>query len=315
MRLKSFNVAGFRSLVDVTNLPVGEPTILAGHNDGGKTAVIDALRFLLGDYKLSDDDRSYLPHTAEHPSERCETTQVCGVFELDAWEQRAFGRPATVEMRRRSAADGTTTLEILTDVHEDEELWQLSDKMTLAILQQLAKKYGVQPTGTRKAEVLAALKDYVSANLTTQQWLPVPRDVEARLPEPLPFDGQMERPDNAVKTALMSRYTEYVKDPDLRGRLTDLENGVQDRLREDAVKLCKHIGERCGDLGTISVEPNVSFKDGFVGAPLSIERSSGQPVTLDRSGLGSRRRISLAVWEWMSQLLKERRGEQAVDSY
>ncbi|GAA3044312.1 hypothetical protein [Actinokineospora globicatena] len=35
---ESFSVNGFRSLVQVKDVPISSPTIVAGHNDGGKTA-------------------------------------------------------------------------------------------------------------------------------------------------------------------------------------------------------------------------------------------------------------------------------------
>ena len=303
MRLQRFDVRGFRSLVNVLGIPVSAPTILAGHNDGGKTAVIDALRYLTGTYKLVDEDRSYL-RTGGVAGERHEITEVHGYFQLDTWEQATFNRPTSMEIRRRSPVDGVPALEALTDVHEDEELHDLST-MLVGTLRDLANKHGVPSAGLNKAELRLALQDFAVKHATSQKWLPVPRDLANRLPEVLAFGGAAETPDAAVKTALMSRFTEYVSDPGMQGRITELEREIQDKLRDDAVDLCRHIGERCSDLGQISVDPRVSLSQGFAEAPLRIERSTGQPVKLDRSGLGSRRRISLAVWEWTSRLLQE----------
>lgn len=60
MYLNSFSVSGFRSLTDVREIPVRKPTILAGHNDGGKSAVLDSLHFLTGSQKLKEDDRTFV---------------------------------------------------------------------------------------------------------------------------------------------------------------------------------------------------------------------------------------------------------------
>jgi putative ATP-dependent endonuclease of the OLD family len=84
---------------------------------------------------------------------------------------------------------------------------------------------------------------------------------------------------------------------------------VKDRLRIDAKSLCDHIKKRCPDLAEVSVEPEVSFKQGFSSAQLHIARIKGESVGLDRSGLGSNRRVSLAVWEWTSELLSEEENE------
>jgi putative ATP-dependent endonuclease of the OLD family len=305
VRLNRFDVRGFRSLVDIAGIPIGEPTILAGHNDSGKTAVIDALRYLLGSYKLSDEDRSYSrDDTGSTSGKRCDMTEVRGFFELDSWEQRQFNRSSRVEIRRRSSTDGVTSLEILTDVHEDEALRDLSSAK-VNDLRALVKKYGLQPAGNLKADLRSALETFASEHATLSEWLPISRELDGRLPHVLKFGGAAEAPDDAVRTALMIRFTEYTSDPEMRGRIMDLEHEIQDRLRDDAKDLCRHIEERCSDLGEINVDPKVSLREGFAEAPLRIERSSGQPVKLDRSGLGSRKRISLAVWEWTSRLLRE----------
>lgn len=38
MDLLSFSVEGFRSLADAADIPVGQPSLLTGANDGGKTS-------------------------------------------------------------------------------------------------------------------------------------------------------------------------------------------------------------------------------------------------------------------------------------
>lgn len=97
MHLKSFSVNGFRSLMQVEKIPISSPTIVAGHNDGGKTALLEALSFLLGDYAIEAVDRSYLPDAT---SNRCESTEVEGLFSLDEWEQRSFQPPTEIRLRR-----------------------------------------------------------------------------------------------------------------------------------------------------------------------------------------------------------------------
>lgn len=113
MQLRAFSIEGFRSLTHVTGIPVSGPTILAGHNDGGKTAILDALAFLLGTYKPTDDDRTYEvgpPEATEvsHGLSRCGSTLVEGDFELDAWERAEFLLPASLRLRRVLNEDTTT---------------------------------------------------------------------------------------------------------------------------------------------------------------------------------------------------------------
>ncbi|MFF7361562.1 hypothetical protein [Streptomyces sp. NPDC008125] len=58
MQLTRFSACGFRSLAHVEDIPVSSPTILTGRNDGGKSAVLTALAFLLGKHPLTDEDRT-----------------------------------------------------------------------------------------------------------------------------------------------------------------------------------------------------------------------------------------------------------------
>lgn len=97
MQLEKVAVEGFRSLADVPSLQVASPTLLSGHNDAGKTALLDALRFLLGNVTLQDRERTYC--SAETGSDvgeplldeagnvrRVETTSVTGTFTLSTAE-------------------------------------------------------------------------------------------------------------------------------------------------------------------------------------------------------------------------------------
>ncbi|MFE3852401.1 hypothetical protein ACFXPN_14800 [Streptomyces griseorubiginosus] len=85
MHLHGFTMRGFRSLKDVRDIPVSTPSILAGQNDGGKSAVLAALTFLAGKEQLADDDRTYELASSSDvdgstPLTRCSTTWVEGLF-------------------------------------------------------------------------------------------------------------------------------------------------------------------------------------------------------------------------------------------
>ncbi|MET7988819.1 hypothetical protein [Streptomyces sp. NPDC005281] len=73
------------------NIPVSSPTILADRNDGGKSAVLTALAFLLGGHRLTDEDRTYV-QTEGDVGGRCSQAWVEGVFTLDAGEVDVLGR-------------------------------------------------------------------------------------------------------------------------------------------------------------------------------------------------------------------------------
>lgn len=308
MYLTKFAVRGFRSLTDVSSIPISGPTILAGHNDGGKTAILAALAYLLGKHKLTEEDRTYSQTvTGQHAEEqllRCELTEVEGTFDLDPWEQQEFNLPSPLRIRRASGDDLQSHLEYWAPVPDDERLRSLAGK-SANDLKDLCKDLGIIPEANRKAECEAALRAYGAGHSTSEGWISLPSTLAQRLPLLLSFGGRSEQPDDAVKAALKERFDMRVADDTLRGRITDLETLVQEQLQADAESLCNHIRARCDDLFEVSVEPRVSFTEGFQGAPLKISRRSGEPVSLERSGAGSARRISLAIWEWTSNLLEE----------
>ncbi|MCX4993776.1 ATP-dependent endonuclease [Streptomyces sp. NBC_00568] len=307
MHLNSFSVSGFRSLTEVADIPVRKPTILAGHNDGGKSALLDALAFLLGKHPLAEDDRTYLTIDGDEDSApvRCEESSVEGAFTLDAWEQEQFDLPAQVRLRRCSGEDLASRLEVWERIPADERLLDLSQCLAPA-LKDLVKEFGLSPSSMRKPDLERALRQYGRDHSDSDGWVGAPAGLDKRMPRYLPFDSK--KPDDAVKTVLVGRFQNYMADPELKGRLAAIEGEVQDRLRIDAKSLCEHIEMRCPDLQKVSVEPDVSFQQGFRAAPLRVARRAGEAVGLDRTGLGSNRRISLAIWEWTSELLAEEQG-------
>ena len=317
MFLEKFTVRGFRSLANVTNVPISGPTILAGHNDGGKSAVLAALAFLLGKHTLENEDRTYLqPEHATQVADdlaRYEQTEVEGQFALDEWEQETFSLPNGVQIRRIADAELKPHLEIYASVPNDERLRDIS-AYRVPELTDLVKELGLEATSGKKPDMQAALRAYALGNSDGMDWLPAPSGLEQRLPALMSFDGKSARPDDAVRTALSSRYHHHIADEKLTGQLRALETEVQERLRGDAQSLCQHIRKRCSDLAEVFVEPDVSFSHGFKGAPLRIARTSGEPVSLDRSGLGSARRISLAIWEWTSNLLAQDEIVEATEA-
>lgn len=102
MYLDSYSARGFRSLAHVTDIPISRPTVLAGRNDGGKSAVLIALAFLLGTHRLTDEDRTYAQDEEGAKGRRCAETWVEGKFRLDAEEQLHSGLGEHVRIRRRS---------------------------------------------------------------------------------------------------------------------------------------------------------------------------------------------------------------------
>jgi hypothetical protein len=300
--LTRFSACGFRSLAHVENIPVSSPTILAGRNDGGKSAVLTALAFLLGHHRLTDEDRTY-QQAGDVAGGRCLETWVEGVFTLDAGERAATALPQTVRIRRIAEEGQTARWEYYGSRPADSRLHDVT-RLLKGELSKLVAEFSLSPSGTLKDDLLQAVTAYAATAPQVEQWQALPKELQERLPRLLSFGGKDERPDDAVRTALNSCYETYLEDETLQGRVREIEAEITQRLEKEADSLCQHIRRHCHEFVGVQVKPEVSFKGGFKRAPLEVSKADGEPVDLTRSGQGSNRRIALAVWEWTSNLLE-----------
>lgn len=314
VHLKDFSVSGFRSLTSLEAIPVSTPTILAGHNDGGKSAVLAALDFLLGGYRLVEQDRTYSnppggsEALAAAAPARCVSTWAEGRFALDGAEQE-WGFSAELRIRRRVEGDSAPVLEYLARIPADPRLRDIGSLLVPG-LKELVDAFGLQVEGKGlKADLQAALVAHAARSPQVEEWAALPKELVRRLPRLLSFSGKDESPDRAVHTALAGSYQTHLEDEGLQGRLRTIESEVTGLVKDDAADLCAHIRSHCPDLVEVVVEPEVSFSHGFKGAHLHISRAHGERVDLSRSGRGSNRRIALAVWEWTSRLLEDPRPD------
>jgi hypothetical protein len=309
MKLNSFTVHGFRSIEHVEGIPVNSPTVVTGHNDGGKSATLSALGFLLGTYGIAEDDPTFLPGAAATDSvpPREQSTWVEGNFLLSDWETEHFGIPKAIRIRRTKDLGQPDRLEMFGFTPRDERLRNL-DSLTVEKLKELISELGLAPgNDKRKPALIAVLKAYAEADMT-EAWVTVSQSVSKRFPQLLMFGGRIPDPDETVRAALNSRYQAHLRDEQLQGTISDLEQKLSNRLRADAETLCLHIKDRCPDLVDVSVEPEVSFTSGLRRTQLRLARAEGEPVGLESAGTGRSRRVALAVWEWTSELLNRETG-------
>ncbi|WP_101468967.1 ATP-dependent nuclease [Nocardia fluminea] len=302
MHLETYSVCGFRSLADVTGIPISSPTIVAGPNDGGKSAALSALMFLLDSYTLTEDDRSY---QSGESGGRCEGTEVLGEFRLDSWEQQRFGLPLQVKIRRYADADLAPRYEIWGAIPDNEELRDLAS-LQVPALRALASKFGHTSASKLTKPLLQEwLTEYGRMHSSRSGWSGMPPALMARLPRIAEFDGNSENPEVAIRSALTLRFKDYLAEASVQDRVRALEDGAREQLRIEAKPLADHILERCSDIATVTVEPDVRFTGALGSASLRLERASGEQVRLDHSGRGSLRRISMAVWEGTTDLLTD----------
>lgn len=295
-----------RSLADVAGIPIRHPTIVTGANDGGKSSALHALNFLLGGATPTHDDHTMVGAAEEGADPlRHERIEVIGEFSLDEHDVDTLDLEATVFVRRIAEIDGEVRYERKQAAPKDIRFRNLAG-MRLAELAELAQATSIKPTGPRntKAAWLEPLTEYAATLPHELAWVPPSSALIARLPRMMLFSSTDEPdPEGQIRSALKTAFKDLLDDPDLIGPVRQVETAVQGRLAEKATELCAHVADRCPELQSISVVPEVTFTEGFRNVEVLASREGGAQIPLNRSGAGRRRRVNLAIWEWTGNLI------------
>jgi energy-coupling factor transporter ATP-binding protein EcfA2 len=230
---------------------------------------------------------------------------VEGQFSLDGNEPTELGLDTEANIRRRFAPEGGTPLEVLTVAPADPRLRGLSTKR-LAELQQVAGDLDIKPAGpaNHRDSYIRPLQDLAESQDKEAVWMPGSQEIGERLPRLIAFASTAEpNPEGEIHQALQEAYGQALEDPSIVGPVRTAEKKVRAKLGREAKALRAHIIEQCPELSDLVVEPTISFKEGFGGVKLSSTRKEGGSVALSASGAGTRRRITLATWEWTRKLL------------
>ncbi|MGP9693326.1 ATP-dependent nuclease [Brachybacterium sp. AOP25-B2-12] len=320
MKLRSIGIKGFRSIADLPSLGLGSPTVLAGKNDAGKSAIIHAIMFLLGGYTLSVSDRTYADQI-EHSEEgdetptRVEETWVSGEFDLDTGEKERFGFNKIV-VRRIARNESKPVFEQLTEVPADERLRNV-DTLTIPQLIKLLGDLGLDSSKATKATLLERLSDAIHESPSTVEWILASPELEKALPEGRWFDATSAvDAEVAIRDALTTNYKAHLASEAFTGRVAEIERDLERLLASDANDIRTHILKKVSDLGKISISPTVSFSsaNGLKATNISVTNERGESINLQHSGAGRSRRVALAIWEYNATMLAES-GEDVVLLY
>lgn len=295
-----------RSLADVSGIPVRRPTIITGANDGGKSTALHALNFLLGGRAPTLDDHTMVGSNEDGAEPlRHDRVEIIGAFSLDQHDIEALGLGSKVLVRRIAETDGESRYQMQTNAPTDERFRDLAN-LKRDELANLAKAVNVEPNGPRntRAAWLSPLNDYAKSLPHEQAWVSTPSDLITRLPHMMLFSSTDEPdPEGQIRSALKTAFRDLLDDPSLIGPVRDVESAVQGRLAEKADELCAHVADRCPELESIAVKPEVTFTEGFRNVEVLASREGGVEIPLNRSGAGRRRRVNLAIWEWTGNLI------------
>lgn len=322
MQLQSVAIKGFRSIRDLPSLALGSPTVLAGHNDAGKSAIIHAILFLLDSYSLTESDRTYdsspdgsVSAALDGAIERVPETYVVGIFGLNEEEASEFGT-SPLQVRRIARAGAKPILEVLRSVPEDARLREL-EPLTVPQLEDRLKTLGLDLTKGKKADYLDRLKSAADAAPQTVEWVGADAALGKALPAGRRFDATSAvDAEVAIKDTLVTAYRSHLDSEALSGSVRTIEEDLEKLLIKDADEIRQYIMGKVRDIGNVQIKPSVSFTsaNGLKSTDITVTNQAGENINLQLSGAGRARRVALAIWEYNSTLLAHS-GEDVVLLY
>lgn len=309
LQLDTVLIEGFRSIAGPARVAVESPTILAGHNDAGKSAVIDAIAFLLDSYKVTERDLTYSKGEDGAETTHVDRMVVTGTFTLADVEQTELGIGEKVSLRRVSEGGASGVWEQQALIPEDTRLRDYA-ALTVEKLKDRLNTLSLPTTG-QKPDLLNRLNVAATTAPKIMAWSPASASLRKHLPRVQRFDAMSSQDaEEAIKATLQSSYRAHLDSEGMQGTVAELTAQIEDLVKADAEALRAHIIEKCEGIGGVDIRPVVRLSAGLAATEVSITNSRGEDVNLGQSGTGRSRRVALAVWEYNAQILKD--SEESV---
>lgn len=318
MQLDAFRPRHFQSLYDPGWVPFHDITVLIGENDGGKTASLLALGILFGDSRPDQEDFSFVPgaqpnQDGDLPREPEMTLEAR--FTLSKEEQAMVAKHAPLDggilhIGKNFTTAGEDEHYIVGQVPQDEKLRVDLDGLKIQGLRQLAGELGLEVGGTSKEPFVQALREHRAQQPTVEGKLPFPSGIRSLIPEFTAVNTASD-PEAVVHGVLRLTFREELDKPENAQRLQELEHDITNRLREQASALNPFVQKYRPEVKSVSVNPEFNFERGFQASRLTLLDQNDRPILLEKRGTGIRRHITLAVYEWNSQVIRKREEEGA----
>ncbi len=324
MELIALRVKRFRSLYETGWIPFSDITVLIGENDGGKTTTIDALDVLLGNRSLDVGDFSH-SDSAGAESDEIERESELAIevkLRVTAAEMDQVRNAAplakfdgdTLHLVRKGSLteEGPTVsrLKIVAIAPEDPRLHRDADGLRLQELRQFVDEQVINVAGPRNQK-----DSFIQAILAAEEhlsWGPCELEVGPAILRSLPiltlYPNDLD-PEQVVSTVLRSVFAQEIRSDHYQDRLEQIGREIRSVLDEAISQLKPLVTKYRPDIADVRVTPRLDFERGYQGAGLELIGGSGQPISLAKRGLGIRNQVTLAVYEWNSEILRTRIAE------
>jgi len=300
--LDSISVRHFRSLYDLGPISLQSGlTVIAGQNDGGKSAFLDSLSFLLDKKSVDKDDR----WTSCQESDEI---VVQGTF----YHLSDTKRETPFKVRARQCPPSNKVLETAELVHN--VIGANVSAMSVASLKECMSNNDIAYlSGDLKADLVAKVKHWISARPIgefSETWRTSTAKEIARLPTLLLFSTQSNLdPEIAIQNVVRAQSKVLLQDNEFRGPLVEIQSRLDAKLQTRTKHLEEHIKRHCRDIDQVAITAQYAFDSVSPTTSVAITQSgqggaAGQTVSINKMGDGRRRRVNLAVYEASMEVLR-----------
>lgn len=284
--LREVRVLRFRSLEDVVVPLQPGMTVLTGENDGGKTAILEAIDILLSGRTPRFEDRT-------HGSGDADEVMVEGTF--------YSGSDPTTVVRLRAAwvPGGQLRREILDRVHPGfgGRPVDLPINELRARLQELAIP---NPGGTAKPPLVQAAETWLTDRPPEEfedRWRTASTEELQRLPSLTRFESvRAPSPRADIQNVVQREVQRLLSEDRYAAPLADVSRELDRDAQAALDRIRDKIKQYCPDLEDIVITPAVDFTRPRLDLHIRVRRA-GEDIDLEAEGEGRRRKLTLAIHE------------------
>ena len=312
MRLVKFKVSGFRSLREISWIPINKLTVFTGQNDGGKTSLLEALTIFLNP-KREPEPADY---SSDASGNTVTTITMEGAFQLNEDEiSRLSTQKQTLTIKRSYSPTERIGYSYEARVHPDSRLQQDLSATRNDELLALAEGYHVQLSNRRQKEsIVRELSAWLQTQELTDGWQILAETMTKGFPQLKVFQSaDALDPESQLNATLRESFVTRIKTESYSGTLNSLTNQIEREMQTDIEEFVPILRQYCPDIISIDIRPSFDFSNGFKTSKLLLRKDSGALVDLNKEGQGRRRHVTLAVYEWTEKLLSREPDERSYE--
>jgi predicted ATP-dependent endonuclease of OLD family len=320
MFLEAFRATHFRCLHATDWIPLHDLTVLIGENDGGKTATLDALAAFFSGRGIEESDFCF--QTGKHEGEPPRESEIVleALLSLTLEESAALAQQLPLarlegeqtHLVRRIDIDSLVgPLTVKAKSLPDQRLRRDTASIRKDDLQEYADAQSIDVEDRRSKE---SYIEAIRGRVPPEEWVDAEVEISGSVQQLLPIYTVFPRelnPERILSVSLGDIFSQEIQRPKYQGSLDEIKRSIATTLNDEAAKLLPYVQKYSPEIAEVHVEPRFDFERGFQGASLELKGTEGTPIPLAKRGHGLLQKMCFAVYEWNSEVFRERAKEGA----